>query len=66
MKRELFALLTTEVDEVSLAMLGRAIAYAPRRDGMQVWRAFLRSRGDHVIAHDRTQRIKVHAGGKRE
>jgi hypothetical protein len=44
-KRQLFALLTSEPDDISLATLARAISYAPRDDAMRVWRSFVRSRG---------------------
>ena len=65
MNRELFALVMEEVpDEYSLAQLGRAIAYAPRRDQMRVERSFVRTRGGgkrvvHDSRDERTQRIRI-------
>jgi hypothetical protein len=47
------------VDEYSLAQLGRAIAYAQRRDRMPVWRAFVRTNSERVVREVRTQRIRI-------
>ena len=67
MKRQLFALLVSEPDEVSLAALARAIAYAPRSHSMHVWRAFVRSQGTQLVKSERnTQRIRVLIGADRK
>jgi hypothetical protein len=58
MKRELFALSGTP-DLVTTAALGRAIASAPRREPMRVWRTFVRSQAARREAMERTQRIRV-------
>lgn len=62
MKRQLFAMLVREHDEVSLAALGRAIAYAPRSERVRVWRSFVRSGGDQVLRVERTQRLRRVSG----
>ena len=67
MKRQLFALLIREPDDVSLAALGRAIACAPRDDNMRVWRAFVRSQGTHLVKNERgTVRYRVLIGADRK
>jgi hypothetical protein len=43
----------------SLAELGRAIAFAPRKDNAPIWRAFIRTRGNKFVKEVRTQRIRV-------
>jgi hypothetical protein len=67
-KRQLFALLTSDADDVSLAALARAISDAPRADGIVVRRAFLQTRGAESAARCRdaddyaaqpTQRIRI-------
>ena len=59
-KRDLYALLFDQPeDDYSLADLGRAIAYAPRKDILPVWRAFVRTRGQQFVRETKTQRIRV-------
>jgi hypothetical protein len=59
---QLYALLVRETDHYSLAQLARAIANAPRKDRLPVWRAFVRTRGNAFAAETRTQRIRVRVG----
>ena len=49
-------------DAYTLAELGRVIAYAPRRDNVPVWRAFIRTCGPRFVREVRTQRINVRFG----
>ena len=58
-KANLFALAASNDDDYSLAELGRAIAHAPRRDNVPVWRAFIRTRGNQFVRETRTQRIRI-------
>jgi hypothetical protein len=59
-KRDLFGHLTSDREDYSLGQLARAIATAPRRDGMPVWRAFVRTRGYNIVpAQPRTQRLRL-------
>jgi hypothetical protein len=46
----------------SLAQLGRAIAFAPRRDITPIWRAFVRTSGRRFVREVRTQKIRVRFG----
>ena len=62
MKRQLFAMLVREPEEVSLAALGRAIAYAPRSERVHVWRAFVRSGANRAVRVERTQRLRRVSG----
>ena len=43
--------MTCEMDDYSLAQLGRAITFAPRHSGVHVWRTFVRTRDLEVAAH---------------
>ena len=59
-KRDLLALIVSTDDAYTLADLGRAIAYAQRKDNLPVWRAFVRTRGDQFAKRETTtQRIRV-------
>ena len=58
-KQDLFALLFEPDENYSLADLGRAIAYARRKDNVPVWRAFVRTRDRHPVREVKTQRIRV-------
>lgn len=55
-------MLVREPEEVSLAALGRAIAYAPRSERVHVWRAFVRSGGNRIVRVERTQRLRRVSG----
>jgi hypothetical protein len=49
---------TIEDDDYSLEELGRAIVYAPRSDGVTIWRAFVRTKRGEVMRQTATLRIR--------
>ncbi len=59
MNGQLFALLTHDVDVISLATLGRAVTRARRRDAVVIRRAFVRSQGGRFMTVQRTARIRM-------
>jgi hypothetical protein len=46
-------------DAYTLAALGRAIAFAPRRDNAPIWRAFVRTRGRKVVTEGHRQTVRI-------
>jgi hypothetical protein len=56
---QLFALLTNDVDGISLVTLGRAITRARRRDAVTIQRSFVRSHGGRFMPVQRTARIRL-------
>lgn len=62
MNEELFALLTLDAGDVSLATLGRAIVAARRHDRVHVHRVFLGPRVEPEDPGTTTQRIRVRIG----
>ena len=64
MNEELFALLTLDAGDVSLATLGRAIVSARRHDTVQIRRVFLGPRVEPVDPRTTTQRIRVQIGSR--
>ncbi len=59
MNGQLFALLTSEVDDVSLAVLGRAVTRVRPDEVAAIQRMFVRSQGGRFVVPSTTARIRV-------